>query len=183
MKSQLYIYYKNTVVEDLIKEFGYKNIHQVPKISKIEINRGLGQDAQNNKILENNINEIALITGQKPIITYAKKSIAGFKIREKTPIGVKVTLRKEKMYVFLEKLIYLALPRIKDFRGINTNSFDGRGNYNLGIKEQLIFPEIEYDKIDKIRGMDINIVTNAKNDLEAKKLLSLLGMPLKKNIV
>jgi large subunit ribosomal protein L5 len=127
------------------------------------------------------MNEIALITGQKPIITYAKKSISGFKIREKTPIGIAVTLRKEKMYIFLEKLIHLALPRIRDFRGINTSSFDGRGNYNLGIKEQLIFPEIEYDKIDKIRGMDINIVTTALNDLEAKRLLTLLGMPFRKN--
>nr|WDA99394.1 ribosomal protein L5 [Galdieria yellowstonensis] len=181
MRSQLYNYYRNTIIKDLISEFGYKNIHQVPKIVKININRGLGQDGQNSKVLEKNMNEIALITGQKPIITYAKKSISGFKIREKTPIGIAVTLRKEKMYIFLEKLIHLALPRIRDFRGINTSSFDGRGNYNLGIKEQLIFPEIEYDKIDKIRGMDINIVTTALNDLEAKRLLTLLGMPFRKN--
>nr|YP_010713831.1 ribosomal protein L5 [Galdieria phlegrea]UNJ16227.1 ribosomal protein L5 [Galdieria sp.]WDA99721.1 ribosomal protein L5 [Galdieria sulphuraria]WDA99913.1 ribosomal protein L5 [Galdieria phlegrea] len=181
MRSKLYNYYKNTIIKDLIRDFGYKNIHQVPKIVKININRGLGEDGQNSKVLENNMNEISLITGQKPIITYAKKSISGFKIREKTPIGIAVTLRKEKMYIFLEKLIHLALPRIRDFRGINTNSFDGRGNYNLGIKEQLIFPEIEYDKIDKIRGMDINIVTTALNDLEAKRLLTLLGMPFRKD--
>nr|YP_009541816.1 ribosomal protein L5 [Neogoniolithon spectabile]AYR06025.1 ribosomal protein L5 [Neogoniolithon spectabile] len=172
------IYHKR-IKYQLQDQFLYRNIHQIPKIEKIVLNRGLGEASQNSKILNNNIKELMIITGQKPIITKSRKSIAGFKIRENLPIGIKVTLRKQKMYTFLHKLINLALPRIRDFRGISKNHFDGQGNYNLGIQEQLIFPEIEYDNIDKIRGLDISIVTSAKTDLEGFTLLKNFGMPFK----
>nr|QCI06187.1 ribosomal protein L5 [Dicranema revolutum] len=172
--------YKTKICSELTQKFNYANIHQVPKLLKITINRGLGEAAQNSKILEKDIEELKLITGQKPIITRAKKSIAGFKIRENVAIGLKVTLRASKMYDFLNKLINLSLPRIRDFRGISQNNFDGRGNYNIGLKEQLIFPEIEYDNIDQIKGMDIAIVTTAKNDQESLALLQGLGMPFHK---
>lgn len=177
MENSLKQLYKNKICHELLQEFNYSNIHEIPKLIKITVNRGLGEAAQNAKALDNSIKEITLITGQKPIITKAKKSIAGFKIRDDMPIGLMVTLRKDKMYNFLNKLIHLSLPRIRDFRGISTKHFDGRGNYNLGLKEQLIFPEIEYDSIDKTRGMDINIVTTAKNDLESLALLKKFGMP------
>ena len=177
MPNSLYKLYKEKICPDLLQEFKYKNQHEIPKIIKIKLNRGLGDIAQNTKILEYNIQELSLITGQKPIVTKAKKSIAGFKIRENTNIGLTVTLRKEKMYDFLYKLINLSLPRIRDFRGISIKQFDGHGNYNLGLKEQLIFPEIEYDNIDKVRGIDINIVTTAKNDKESLALLTKFGMP------
>ena len=171
--------YQKKIRSDLLNEFKYKNVHEIPKIVKITLNRGLGEATQNSKALENSIKEFTIITGQKPIITRSKKSIAGFKIRENVPIGIMVTLRKEKMYDFLNKLINLALPRIRDFRGISHKNFDGRGNYNLGIKEQIIFPEIEYDSIDRIRGLDISIVTTAKNDMEGLALLKGFGMPFK----
>nr|YP_009244011.1 ribosomal protein L5 [Sporolithon durum]AMK96253.1 ribosomal protein L5 [Sporolithon durum] len=180
MKQDLKTLYLDSIVTKLQKDFEYKNIHEIPKITKIVINRGLGEAIENTKIIENSINELKLITGQKPIITYAKKSIAGFKIRENSPIGMTVTLRRKKMYDFLNKLINLALPRIRDFRGISKKSFDGKGNYNLGIKEQLIFPEIEYENVEKIRGMDISIVTTAKSDQESFALLKGLGMPFHK---
>jgi len=169
--------YEEQIKDSLQREFLYKNTHEIPKITKIVINRGLGEASQNSKILDNSIKEIQLISGQKPIITRSKKAIAGFKIRENIPIGMKVTLRKSKMYNFLNKLINLSLPRIRDFRGISTRNFDGNGNYNLGIKEQLIFPEIEYDFVDKIRGMNITIVTTAKTDIEGLFLLKYFGMP------
>nr|QCI08544.1 ribosomal protein L5 [Spermothamnion repens] len=171
--------YEEKISRELIQHFQYKNIHETPKIIKITINRGIGEAAQNAKALDKSIEEFMLITGQKPIITKSKKSIAGFKIRDNIPIGLKTTLRKEKMYNFLNKLINLALPRIRDFRGINDKQFDGRGNYNLGLKEQIIFPEIEYDKVDKIRGMNITIVTTAKTDQESLELLKGFGMPFK----
>lgn len=169
--------YQTQIAPEMQKQFKYKNKHQIPKLIKITINRGLGEATQNNKELEKSIREFELITGQKPIITKSKKAIAGFKIREGMPIGLTVNLRKEKMYTFLNKLINLALPRIKDFRGISIKHFDGRGNYNLGIKEQLIFPEIDYNHVDKIRGFDIAIVTTATSDIESITLLSMLGMP------
>ena len=171
--------YQKEVVPALMKKFGYKSIMEVPKLDKIVINIGLGDTRDNPKSLENAINDLSIITGQKPIITKSKKAIAAFKIREGINIGCKVTLRKGKMYDFAYKLFNVALPRVRDFRGLSANSFDGRGNYSMGIKEQLIFPEIEYDKIDKIRGMDIIFVTTAKTDEEAKELLLALGMPLK----
>lgn len=171
--------YEEEIFHELLKEFNYKNIHEVPKIVKITINRGIGEAAQNNKIIDKAMSEIEAITGQKPIITKTKNSIAGFKIRENIPIGVKVTLRKEKMYNFLNKLINLSLPRIRDFRGISNKQFDGRGNYNLGLREQIIFPEINYEQVDKIRGMNITIVTTAKNDREGLALLKKFGMPFK----
>jgi large subunit ribosomal protein L5 len=180
METSLYQLYKNKISQELFKQFNYDNVHEIPKLVKITLNRGLGEAAQNSKALENSIYELTLITGQKPIINKAKKSIAGFKIRENIPIGLSVTLRREKMYNFLNKLINLSLPRIRDFRGISSKQFDGRGNYNLGIKEQIIFPEIEYDKIDKIRGMDIAIVTTAKTDEESFALLKGFGMPFNK---
>lgn len=173
--------YKTTVTQALKKEFQYKNVHEVPRFIKITINRGLGEASQNAKSLESSIQELTLITGQKPVITKAKKSIAGFKIREEVPIGIVVHLRKDKMYSFLEKLINLTLPRIRDFRGISPKSFDGKGNYNLGLREQLIFPEIDYDNIDQIRGLDISIVTTAKTDQEGLALLKKLGMPFKES--
>ena len=171
--------YINEAVPGLMKKFEYKSIMQVPKLDKIVINIGLGETKDNPKALENAINDLAIITGQKAIVTKAKKSIAAFKLREGANIGCKVTLRADKMYDFAYKFMNVALPRVRDFRGVNPNSFDGRGNYSIGIKEQLIFPEIEYDKIDKIRGMDIIFVTTAKTDEEAKELLRLLGMPFK----
>ena len=171
--------YEKEVVPALTKKFEYKSTMQVPKLDKIVINIGLGDTRENPKALENAMKELAQITGQKPIVTKAKKSIAAFKIREGQDLGCKVTLRKDKMYDFAYKLFNVALPRVRDFRGVSANSFDGRGNYSMGIKEQLIFPEIEYDKIDKIRGMDIIFVTTAQTDEEAKELLTLLGMPFK----
>ena len=171
--------YKNEVVPALMKKFNYSSVMEVPKLEKIVINIGLGETKDNPKALDNAVNDLTIITGQKPIITKAKKSIAAFKLREGAKIGCKVTLRAGKMYDFAQKLFNVALPRVRDFRGVSTNSFDGRGNYSMVIKEKLIFPEIEYDKIDKIRGMDIIFVTTAKTDEEAKELLTLLGMPFK----
>ena len=169
--------YQKEVVPALMKKFNYKSVMEVPKLEKIVINVGLGDMKDNPKALDNTINDLKIITGQAPIVTKAKKAIAAFKIREGVNIGCKVTLRSGKMYDFAYKLFNVSLPRVRDFRGVSNNSFDGRGNYSMGIKEQLIFPEIEYDKIDKIRGMDIIFVTTAKTDEEAKELLSLLGMP------
>nr|YP_063595.1 ribosomal protein L5 [Gracilaria tenuistipitata var. liui]Q6B8W5.1 RecName: Full=Large ribosomal subunit protein uL5c; AltName: Full=50S ribosomal protein L5, chloroplastic [Gracilaria tenuistipitata var. liui]AAT79670.1 50S ribosomal protein L5 [Gracilaria tenuistipitata var. liui] len=177
MENTLKTLYNNKICKDLQKKFRYKNIHQIPKLVKITINRGLGEAANNKQVLEKSMNEIAAITGQKPKITKSKKAIAGFKIRENIAIGLVVTLRRDKMYDFLNKLINLALPRIRDFRGISYKTFDGRGNYNLGLKEQIIFPEIKYDNVDKIRGLDITIVTTAKNDEEGLTLLKEFGMP------
>ena len=171
--------YEKEVIPALMKKFNYKSIMEVPRLDKIVINIGLGDTKDNPKMLENAINDLSIITGQKPIITKSKKAIAAFKIREGINIGCKVTLRKGKMYDFAYKLFNVALPRVRDFRGLSTNSFDGRGNYSMGIKEQLIFPEIEYDKIDKIRGMDIIFVTTANSDEEARELLTLMGMPFK----
>lgn len=169
--------YENEVVPALMEKFGYKNIMEVPKLEKIVINMGVGEAKDNAKVLDAAVSDIQLITGQKPILTKAKKSVANFKLRENMPIGCKVTLRKGQMFEFADKLISIALPRVRDFRGISDKSFDGRGNYALGIKEQLIFPEVEYDKIDKVRGMDIIFVTSAKTDEEARELLRFLGMP------
>jgi len=169
--------YKKQVVPALMEKFGYKSIMQVPKLNKIVINIGLGDTRDNPKALENAMNDLKQITGQQPIVTKAKKSIAAFKIREGQDLGCKVTLRQDKMYDFAYKFMNVALPRVRDFRGVSKNSFDGRGNYSIGVKEQLIFPEIEYDKVDKLRGMDIIFVTTAKTDEEAKELLKLLGMP------
>lgn len=169
--------YKNEVAPALMEKFGYKSVMQIPKLEKVVINIGLGEAKENAKALDSAVSDLALITGQKPVITKAKKSVAAFKIREGMNIGCKVTLRGEKMYEFLDRFFNIALPRVRDFRGINPNSFDGRGNYSTGVKEQLIFPEIEYDKIDKIRGMDIIIVTTAKTDEEGRELLSLMGAP------
>nr|YP_009393570.1 ribosomal protein L5 [Bostrychia simpliciuscula]ARW62132.1 ribosomal protein L5 [Bostrychia simpliciuscula] len=179
MKNSLKQIYDQKIAAELLEEFEYKNVHEIPKLIKIIINRGIGEAKQNTKIIDKSIEEFTNITGQKPIITKTKKSIAGFKIRDNMPIGLKVTLRKDKMYNFLNKLINLCLPRIRDFRGISSKQFDGRGNYNLGIKEQSIFPEINYDQIDKVRGMDISIVTTAKTDKESLTLLTKLGMPFK----
>ena len=169
--------YKNDVAPALMKKFNYKSPMQIPKFDKIVVNVGAGDAKENSKVIDSIIEEITMITGQKAVPTLAKKSVANFKIREGMPIGCKTTLRGDKMYEFADRLINLALPRVRDFRGVNPNAFDGRGNYALGIKEQLIFPEIEYDKIDKVRGMDIIIVTTAKTDEEARELLRLLGMP------
>ena len=171
--------YNNEVVPALMKKFEYKSIMQVPKLDKVVINIGLGDLKENPKSLENAMNDLSIITGQKPVITKAKKSIAAFKLREGANIGCKVTLRSDKMYDFVYKLFNVALPRVRDFRGVSTHSFDGRGNYSMGIKEQLIFPEIEYDKVDKLRGMDIVFATTATTDEEARELLKLLGMPFK----
>ena len=171
--------YKNEIVPAMMKKFNYKSVMQVPKLEKIVINIGLGDVKENPKSLDNAVAELTLITGQKPVITKARKSIAAFKLREGANIGCKVTLRSDKMYDFAYKLFNVALPRVRDFRGVSGNSFDGRGNYSMGIKEQLIFPEIEYDKVDKLRGMDIIFVTTANSDEEAKELLKLMGMPFK----
>ncbi|MGF1495805.1 MAG: 50S ribosomal protein L5 [Elainellaceae cyanobacterium] len=171
--------YQETIIPKLMEEFQYSNIHQVPKVEKVTVNRGLGEASQNAKAMEASLAEIALVTGQKPVVTRAKKAIAGFKIRKGMPVGVMVTLRAERMYAFLDRLINLALPRIRDFRGISPNSFDGRGNYTLGLREQLIFPEVDYDSIDQIRGMDISIVTTANTDEEGRALLREMGMPFR----
>ena len=178
--SRLKETYKNEIVDAMIKKFGYKNIMEVPKLDKVIINMGVGEARENAKLLDAAIKDIETISGQKAVKTRAKKSVANFKIREGMPIGCKVTLRGEKMYEFVDRLINLALPRVRDFRGVNPNAFDGRGTYALGIKEQLIFPEIEYDKIDKVRGMDIIFVTTAKTDEEARELLTLFNMPFQK---
>lgn len=169
--------YQKDVIPALMKKFSYTTVMQAPKLEKIVINIGVGDSKENPKALENAVNDLSIITGQKPIITKAKKSIAGFKIREGMNLGCKVTLRGEKMYEFFDRLVNVALPRVRDFRGLNVNSFDGRGNYSMGVKEQLIFPEIEYEKVDKLRGMDIIFVTTATTDEEAKALLTELGMP------
>ena len=175
--SRLRDQYQDEIQKAMIEKFGYKNVMEVPKLEKIVVNMGVGEAKDNQKILESAVKDMETITGQKAVITKAKKSVAAFKLREGMNIGAKVTLRSEKMYEFVDKLFSVALPRVRDFRGINPNAFDGRGNYALGIKEQLIFPEIEYDKIDAIRGMDVIFVTTAKTDEEARELLSLLGAP------
>ncbi len=179
--SRLHDLYKASVAPALMKKFSYKSPMQIPKIDKIIVNVGCGEARDNSKVLDAVISDISAITGQKATVTKAKKSVANFKVREGMPIGAKVTLRAERMWEFLDRLINVALPRVRDFRGINPNAFDGRGNYALGLREQLIFPEIEYDKIDKIRGMDIVICTTAKTDEEARELLSLIGAPFAKN--
>ena len=173
----LKVKYNAEIAPALMQKFGYKSVMQIPRIEKVVVNVGCGEARDNAKVLESVVNDLATITGQKPIITKAKKSVANFKLREGMPIGAKVTLRQDKMWEFLDRLFNVALPRVRDFRGINPNAFDGRGNYALGLKEQLIFPEIEYDKIDKIRGMDIVICTTAQTDEEAKELLTLMGAP------
>ena len=172
--------YQNDVVKSLVEKFNYSSSMQAPKVEKIVLNIGVGDAVSNSKLLDEAVNELTLITGQKPVITRAKKSIAGFKLREGATIGCKVTLRGERMYEFLDKLVNISLPRVRDFRGVSNNSFDGRGNYTLGIKEQLIFPEINFDKVNKLRGMDIVFVTTAKSDEEGRELLAQLGMPFKK---
>ena len=172
--------YQNDVVKSLVEKFNYSSSMQAPKVEKIVLNIGVGDAVSNSKLLDEAVNELTLITGQKPVITRAKKSIAGFKLREGAPIGCKVTLRGERMYEFLDKLVNISLPRVRDFRGVSNNSFDGRGNYTLGVKEQLIFPEINFDKVNKLRGMDIVFVTTAKTDEEGRELLAQLGMPFKK---
>lgn len=177
--TRLKTYYNETVVPKLMEQFQYQNIHQVPKLVKVVVNRGLGEASQNAKALESSLEEIATITGQRPVVTRAKKAIAGFKIRQGMPVGIMVTLRAARMYDFVDRLISLSLPRIRDFRGIDPKSFDGRGNYSLGLREQLIFPEIEYDSIDQIRGMDISIVTTATTDEEGRALLKAMGMPFR----
>ena len=179
MTQRLKTQYSQTIVPKLIEQFKYKNVHQVPSIKKIVINRGVGDASQNTKILEFSLKELSVIAGQKGVITRSKKAIAGFKIRQKMPVGVSVTLRGERMFGFLDRLIHLALPRVRDFQGINPKSFDKNGNYSLGLEEQLMFPEIEYDKIDQIRGMDICIVTTAKNQEEGLALLKEFGLPFK----
>ena len=178
--SRLKEQYQNEIVDAMIKKFGYKNIMEVPKLDKVVINMGVGEAKDNAKLLESAIADMEKIAGQKAVVTRAENSVANFKIREGMPIGCKVTLRGEKMYEFVDRLINLALPRVRDFRGVNPNAFDGRGNYALGIKEQLIFPEIEYDKIDKVRGMDVIFVTTAKTDEEARELLTQFNMPFAK---
>ncbi len=172
--------YKKEIIPGMMKKFGYKNPMQVPHLVKLVVNRGVGEATANPKAIDISVAEIAAITGQKPVVTKSKKSISGFKLKENTPIGCVVTLRGQRMYDFLDKLVNISLPKIRDFRGISPKSFDGHGNYTLGIKEQLIFPEIEYDKVDKVRGMDITIVTNAKKDEEALELLTLIGFPFRK---
>ena len=178
--SRLKDQYKNEIIDAMQKKFGYKNIMEVPKLDKIVVNMGVGEAKENAKALESAVRDLEIISGQKAVLTKAKNSIANFKIREGQNIGCKVTLRGDKMYEFLDRLVNLALPRVRDFRGVNPNAFDGRGNYALGIKEQLIFPEIEYDKVDKVRGMDVIFVTTAKTDEEARELLRLFNMPFAK---
>ena len=178
--SRLSDLYKNEIVDAMTKKFGYKNVMEVPKLDKVVINMGVGEAKENAKVLESAIKDMETITGQKAVVTKAKNSVANFKIREGMSIGCKTTLRGDKMYEFVDRLVNLALPRVRDFRGVNPNSFDGRGNYALGIKEQLIFPEIEYDKVDKVRGMDVIFVTTAKTDEEARELLRLFNMPFAK---
>ena len=178
--ARLKDYYKSDVAPALMKKFGYKSVMQIPKLEKIVVNVACGEARENAKVMDAVVKDLSAITGQKPVLTTAKKSIANFKLREGMVIGAKVTLRGDKMYEFMDRFFNVALPRVRDFRGINANSFDGRGNYNVGLKEQLIFPEIEYDKIDKIRGMDISFITTAKTDEEARELLTLLGAPFAK---
>jgi large subunit ribosomal protein L5 len=180
IESALRERYQSEIVPSLQDRFGYKNPMQVPHVEKVVINMGLGDAIQNPKLLDAAVADLAAITGQKPLVTKAKKSIAGFKVREGMSVGVKVTLRGQRMYDFLEKLFYIALPRVRDFRGLSTRGFDGRGNYTLGIKEHLIFPEIDYDKVEKVRGMDVTIVTSAETDEEARELLTQLGLPFTK---
>lgn len=177
--ARFYEHYKSNVVPQLMKRFGYKSIMEVPRIEKITLNMGVGEAVADKKVMEHAVGDMQKIAGQKPVVTKSKKSIAGFKIRENYPVGCKVTLRKERMYEFLDRLVTVAIPRIRDFRGISGKSFDGRGNYNMGVKEQIIFPEIEYDKIDALRGMNITITTTAKTDEEAKALLMAFKFPLK----
>jgi large subunit ribosomal protein L5 len=181
MAERLKTHYQEKIVPKLMEQFSYTNIHQVPKVIKVTVNRGMGEAAQNAKALEASLAEISLITGQKPVVTRAKKAIAGFKIRQGMPVGIMVTLRSGRMYAFLDRLINLTLPRIRDFRGISPKSFDGRGNYTLGLREQLIFPEVEYDSVDQVRGMDISIITTANTDEEGRALLKELGMPFRDN--
>lgn len=178
--ARLKEYYKQEVAPALMNKFSYKSVMEIPKLDKIVINVGAGEARENAKVIDAILNDLSIITGQKPLICRAKKSVANFKLREDMPIGAKVTLRGARMYEFLDRLFNVALPRVRDFRGINANSFDGRGNYNMGLKEQLIFPEIEYDKIDKVRGMDICFVTTANTDEEARELLTLMGAPFTK---
>lgn len=180
MAARLKDRYLNEITPALMQKFNYTTVMQVPKIEKVVINMGVGEAVSNSKVLDVAVEDLRLISGQKPVVTRAKKSIAGFKLRENMPIGVKVTLRGERMYYFLDKLFNISLPRVRDFRGVSTKAFDGRGNYTLGLKEQLIFPEIEYDKVDKVRGMDVVIVTTAKTDEESRELLTQLGMPFAK---
>lgn len=180
MATRLFEKYKSEVAPALMEKFGYKSVMEIPKLEKIVLNMGMGEARENPKALEAATKELGIITGQKPVITKAKKSVANFKLREGMPVGTKVTLRSDKMFYFADKLFNISLPRVRDFRGVNPNSFDGRGNYALGVKEQLIFPEIEYDMVDKTRGMDIIFVTTAKTDEEARELLKLMGMPFTK---
>lgn len=177
--ARLKEYYKDTVVKSMVEEFGYSSVMEVPRIEKITLNMGVGEAVADKKVMENAVGDMESIAGQKPIVTKAKKSIASFKIRDDYPVGCKVTLRRERMYEFLDRLITVAIPRIRDFRGISAKSFDGRGNYNMGVKEQIIFPEIEYDKIDALRGLNITITTTAKTDEEAKALLSAFSFPFR----
>ncbi len=178
--AKLHDFYKETVVGELAKQFDYKSVMQVPRIEKITLNMGLGEAIADKKVLENAQADMAAIAGQKPIVTVARKSVAGFKIREGYPIGCKVTLRGERMWEFLERLVSIAIPRIRDFRGLNAKSFDGRGNYSMGVREQIIFPEIDFDKVDKVRGMDITITTSANSDEEARALLTAFNFPFRK---
>ncbi len=171
--------YDSEIVPRLIKEFNYKNVMEVPQITKITLNMGVGEAAEDRKVIEGAVSDMMLISGQKPIVTNARKSVAGFKIREGWPIGCKVTLRRQRMYEFLERLISVAIPRVRDFRGLNSRSFDGRGNYSMGLREQIVFPEVDYDKIDKLRGLDITITTTAQSDDEARALLRAFNLPLK----
>mgnify|MGYP003587013646 FL=1 len=177
--ARLREFYKDTVVPELVKQFGYKSVMEVPRIEKITLNMGVGEAVADKKVMEHAVADLEKIAGQKPVVTVARKSIAGFKIRDNYPVGCKVTLRREQMFEFLDRLITIALPRVRDFRGVNGKSFDGRGNYNMGVREQIIFPEIEYDKIDALRGLNITITTTAKTDEEAKALLSLFKFPFK----
>ena len=177
--ARLREFYKDTVVPELIKQFGYKSVMEVPRIEKITLNMGVGEAVADKKVMEHAVSDLEKIAGQKPVVTVARKSIAGFKIRDNYPVGCKVTLRRDQMFEFLDRLITIALPRVRDFRGVSSKSFDGRGNYNMGVREQIIFPEIEYDKIDALRGLNITITTTTKTDEEAKALLSLFKFPFK----
>lgn len=177
--ARLKAFYKDTVTDQLMQQFGYENVMQVPRISKITLNMGLGEAVADKKVIEHAVSDMTAIAGQKPVVTKARKSIAGFKIRDGYPIGCKVTLRRERMYEFLDRLVNIALPRVRDFRGLNVKSFDGRGNYNLGVREQIIFPEVDYDKIDVLRGMDITITTTARTDEEGRALLQAFNFPFK----
>ncbi|WP_022652684.1 50S ribosomal protein L5 [Aquaspirillum serpens] len=179
MAARLQEFYKNTVVPELVKKFGYKSVMEVPRIEKITLNMGVGEAVADKKVMEHAVGDLQKIAGQKPVVTVARKSIAGFKIREGYPVGCKVTLRRERMFEFLDRLVTVALPRVRDFRGVSGKSFDGRGNYNMGVREQIIFPEIEYDKIDALRGMNITITTTAKTDEEARALLAAFKFPFK----